>query len=360
MPTPRRPVHQRPFRRALILSLALHAALGVWLLRSERTRRRPPPPRPAMRVSIRPLPPRPTRPERPASPPAPAHPHLSVSSASPVPALPRPGVAGEAPAEGSPPSPGAAAARTPGADAPLQLFPGGAVARGAGPVPPGDGASTSRDVPESREAEGRRVQQRVDTWRWDSLAERRVATGVDDYFKDFRRAMQANMGPPPPGGGPKHGDLTAGQRWINAWLDALEDADPSKEPPPPGERMPARDVQDVTGRMDEFIGNHLGPMAVQPSFAAQRLLRRASAGLPVAVLRIVQRADGSIASTELVASSGDKTFDAYVVEHAALALAAVPRPPARQGAGLHPDGTRTEWAFYRAEGSCGVLLLRVY
>jgi outer membrane biosynthesis protein TonB len=80
----------------------------------------------------------------------------------------------------------------------------------------------------------------------------------------------------------------------------------------------------------------------------------------VAVLRIVQRADGSIASSELVASSGDKAFDAYVVEHAALALAAVPRPPARTGAGLHPDGTRTEWAFYRAGGSCGVLLLRVY
>jgi hypothetical protein len=235
------------------------------------------------------------------------------------------------------------------------------VARGAGPVPPGEpGASTSRDLPESREAEGRRVQQRVETWRRDSLAERLVATGVDDYFKDYRRALQANMGPPPPGGGPKHGDLTAGQRWINAWLAALEEAEASRDPPPKGERMPERNVQDVTGRMEEFVANQLGPMAVQPSFAAQRLLQRATAGVPVAVLLIVQRADGSIASTELVASSGDKTFDAYVVEHAALALAAVPPPPARQGAGLHPEGSRTEWAFYRAEGGCGVLLLRVY
>jgi hypothetical protein len=228
-------------------------------------------------------------------------------------------------------------------------------------VPPGDsGASTTRDAPESREAEGRRVQQRVEGWRLDALAEARVATGVDDYFKDFRRALQGHMGPPPPGGGPKHGDLSAGQRWINAWLAALEEADPSRAPPAQGERMPNREVQDVTGRMDEFIANQLGPMAVQPSFTAQRLLRRASAGVPVAVLRIVQRADGSIASTELVASSGDKAFDAYVVEHAPLALAAVPPPPARQGAGLHPDGTRTEWAFYRAEGGCGVMLLRVY
>src|SRR5512143_3748385 len=143
------------------------------------------------------------------------------------------------------------------------------------------------------------------------------------------------MGSPPPGGGPKHGDLTAGQRWINAWLAALEEASSSPEPPK-GERMPAQDVQDVTGRMEEFVANQLGPMAVQPSFAAQRLMRRAAAGVPVAVLRIVQRADGSIASTELVASSGDKAFDAYLVEHAPVALAAVPPPPARQGAGLHP------------------------
>ena len=203
--------------------------------------------------------------------------------------------------------------------------------------------------------------ERVETWRRDALAESRVATGVDDYFKEYRRALQAHMGSPPPGGGPKHGDLTGGQRWINAWLEALEEADPSREPPPPGERMPAQNVQDVTGRMDEFVGSRLGPMAVQPSYNAQRMLQRARVvGIPVAVLLIVQRADGSIASTELVASSGEKAFDTYVVEHAALALAAVPPPPARQGAGLHPDGTRTEWAFFRAEGGTGIVLLRVY
>ena len=224
----------------------------------------------------------------------------------------------------------------------------------------GGGASTGRDGEESREAEGRRVQRRVDTWRHDGLAERLVATGVDDYFKEYRRALQSHLGPPPPGGGPRHGDPSAAQRWINAWLAALEEADPSHPPPERGERMPARDVQDVTGRMDEFVGNTLGPMAVQPSSTAQRLLRRAAAGSPVAILHIVQRADGSIASTELVASSGDRAFDAWVVEHAPLALAAVPPPPARQGAGLHPDGTRTEWAFYRAPEGCGVLLLRVY
>ena len=349
MQTPRRPVQPRPFLRALAVSVLLHAALVVWLLQSIHAPA-PPPPRPATRITLRPLPPRPQSPSHPPHAP-PMAPHTPST----------PGTAARPSGGGAPAAPpGPTPPHTPAADAPIQLFPGGAVARGAGPVPPPDsGASTARDVPDPPAVEGKRVLERVETMRRDGLADRLVATGVDDYFKEYRRALQAHMGPPPPGGGPKHGDLTAGQRWINAWLAALEEASSSRESPK-GERMPAQDVQDVTGRMEEFVANQLGTMAVQPSFAAQRLLQRAAAGVPVAVLLIVQRADGSIASTELVASSGDKAFDAYVVKHAPLALASVPRPPARQGAGLHPDGTRTEWAFYRAGEGCGVLLLRVY
>ena len=62
---------------------------------------------------------------------------------------------------------------------------------------------------------------------------------------------------------------------------------------------------------------------------------------------------------ELIASSGDAAFDAFVQRSAALALAAVPRPP-EKGAGLHPDGTRSEWAFYRSGEGVTVMLLRVY
>jgi TonB C terminal len=353
MSTQWRPVQRRPLLRALAASLLLHAALLFWLLRSFQTPS-PPPPRPLTRITLRSLPPRPSPDQH--RPPGAGATHRPVPPAAPSTAS-RPSSGGTT----APPPAGAAPSHAPPpADAPIQLFPGGAVARGAGPVPPGDsGASTARDVPDSREVEGKRVLERVETMRRDGLAERLVATGVDDYFKEYRRALQAHMGTPPPGGGPKHGDLTPGQRWINAWLDALEEAN-SRRDPPKGERMPAQNVQDVTNRTEEFVANQLGPMAVQPSFAAQRLLQHAAAATPVAVLLIVQRADGSIASTELVASSGDKAFDAYVVEHAPLALAAVPRPPGRQGAGLHPDGTRTEWAFYRAGDGCGVLLLRVY
>ena len=351
MSTQRTPVQRRPFVRALAASLLLHAALLAWFMRSLETPP-PTPQRPATRITLRSLPPRP---------PAPGQHHAPGTGPTREPLRPAaPGTASRPSTGGTSAPPPPASPHPPSPDAPIQLFPGGAVARGAGPVPPPDtGASTARDVPDSPAVEGKRVLERVETMRRDNLADRLVATGVDDYFKDYRRALQSHMGPPPPGGGPKHGDLTPGQQWINAWLDALEEAN-SRRDPPKTERMPAQDVQDVTGRMDEFVANQLGPMAVQPSFSAQRLLQRAGAGTPVAVLLIVQRADGSIASTELVASSGDKAFDAYVVEHAPLALAAVPRPPARQGAGLHPDGTRTEWAFYRAGEGCGVLLLRVY
>jgi hypothetical protein len=352
MSTSRSPVQRRPFVRALAASLLLHAVLLALVLRKLESPPRPAQ-RPATRITLRPLPPRPP-PER-QRPPASGPTHRPLPAVPPATASRPSGSGTTAPAPPTVPPP-----HPPAADAPIQLFPGGAVARGAGPVPPADpGASTARDVPDSPAVEAKRVLERVETMRRDGLAERLVATGVDDYFKDYRRALQAHMGPPPPGGGPKHGDLTPGQRWINAWLDALDEANSRRETPK-AERMPAQNVQDVTGRMEEFVSNQLGPMAVQPSFAAQRLLQRAATGTPVAVLLIVQRADGTIASTELVASSGDKAFDAYVVEHAPLALAAVPRPPARQGAGLHPDGTRTEWAFYRAAEGCGVLLLRVY
>jgi len=342
---------RRPFARALLVSLAVHAAV-LWVL-LWLTRPVTAPPRTPMRISILHLPslrrtpaaPGPQRPRTPARPEGPTA----------APSTPR--------TTEAPPPQGPAAPRSPVAsDAPVQLFPPGAVARGAGPATPGSGsgAETGPDVPEPRSVEGARVLERVETWRRESLAERNVAVGVDDYFKDYRQALQAGMGQPPPGGGPKHGDPTPGQRWIQSWLDALAEADPSKPEPPRGERMPDRDVQDVSMRMTDFMASHASAFGVQPTPVAQRLLRRAVADVPVAVLRIVQRPDGSIASTTLVASSGNKKFDDYVVEHAQLALAAVPRPPARQGAGLHPDGTRTDWAFFRAGSGCAVALLRVY
>ena len=197
MPTPQRPQHRSTFRPALLLSLVLHAGLVVLLVVLVRHPERPaPPPRPATRVTLRPLPrlstpapPAPTapsgsRPQRPATASAPAQ----AERAAPV-------------AAGAPAPPGGAPRPLPG-DAPIELFPGSAVAHGAGPMPPGDpGATTGRDAPESPEAEGRRVQQRVDTWRREGMAAYRVAVG--------RGRLLQGLPACPPGG---DGSTSSGRR----------------------------------------------------------------------------------------------------------------------------------------------------
>src|SRR5262249_15399211 len=175
-------------------------------------RRVPPSPRPPMRLWFPPRPPlggtpppAPQTAQRPHPPPRPGGPQATPST-------PR---TAEVPPTQSPTTP-----RSPlASDAPVQLFPPGAVAHGAGPATPGggSGAQTGPALPDSRSVEGAGVLERAETWRRESPAERNVAVGVDDYFKDYRKALQAGMGQPPPGGGPKHGDPTPGQRWINAW-----------------------------------------------------------------------------------------------------------------------------------------------
>src|SRR5262249_35753757 len=172
MSTHRRPVQRRPFLWALAASLLLHAALLAWVMPSFETLP-PPPQRPATRITLRSLPPRPPASDQ-HRPPASGPTRRPVPPGAPSTAS-RPSAGGTS----APPPPGAASPHPPPPDAPIQLFPGGAVARGAGPVPPGDsGASTARDVPDSPAVEGKRVLERVETMRRDNLAERLVATGV--------------------------------------------------------------------------------------------------------------------------------------------------------------------------------------
>src|SRR6185436_3675301 len=73
MSTPGRPVHRRPFLRALAISLLVHAALVGWLLHALETTPAGPRLRPATRITLRPLPPRPPVKDhhRPPSPPPP-------------------------------------------------------------------------------------------------------------------------------------------------------------------------------------------------------------------------------------------------------------------------------------------------
>src|SRR5262249_38381339 len=126
------------------------------------------PPRTPMRISLLHLPPL----RRTAPAPAPQRPRTPAHPGGPTAAPSPPRTAEVAPPQGP------VAPRSPVAsDAPVQLFPPGAVARGAGPATPGggSGARTGPDVPDSRSVEGARVLERVETWRRESLAERNVA-----------------------------------------------------------------------------------------------------------------------------------------------------------------------------------------
>jgi hypothetical protein len=234
--------------------------------------------------------------------------------------------------------------------APLDLFPEGALAVASPPVPEPPDAGSPAEV----------LTARVQGWRLDSLAEHRVAMGVDSYFSTLAHALRDNLGEaPPPGSG--HGSPSGGQRVLQGWLSNLAEA----EKPPEAslaERGPTQTQHDVGGREADMVHQLLGPMApTQDSLMAPlELIKRALAEAPpAAVLRLVQDAKGHLVAVELVASSGDASFDAWVKRSAALALAAVPKPPG-YGTGLHPDGTRSDWAFYRAGDGVAVLLLRVY
>jgi hypothetical protein len=322
---------------ALGLSLGLHVLLFALLLRVARETRAHAPVQQPIAVEIRETPrttgPRPQR-------------------AQPGPSLGAPRA--QAPPKGTVRAP--PGARGP-PDAPLvapNLFPEGALAVAV----PG----VQREEPPDAGSPAEVLAARIQGWRLGNLAEQRVATGVDSYFSTLAHALRDGMGTPPPPGSPRAGTPSGAQRWIKGWLDAVQAADAPPDPPaPPGEPLPEVAHHDLSGREADMIRRLLGPMApTQSSLVSPLELFKKTQLPPAAVLRIVQDADGHLVAAELLASSGDASFDAWVRRSAALALAAVPRPPHQRGAGLHPDGTKSDWAFYRQGDGVSVVLLRVY
>jgi hypothetical protein len=333
--SPSHPVRRRMLL-AVGLSFALHAFVLLLLVRLASEGPVAPPPRPIVVEVLE----RPTR----------RVPHRSQVR----PVSPGRGEGTQAPAGPAQAAHGVQRVRPGQPDAPLlplDLFPEGALAAASPPEPPAPDAGSPAEV----------LTARVQGWRLDSLAEHRVAMGVDSYFSTLAHALRDNLGPAPPPDSAHQGP-SLGQRLLQGWLANLAEADKPPEPSPQQEPLPAPAKYDMAGREADMVHRLLGPMAptMDTLVAPAELLKRAVAKAPpAAVLRLVQDATGHLVAVELVASSGDPGFDAWVKRSAALALAAVPKPP-EHGTGLHPDGTRSEWAFYRAEDGVAVLLLRVY
>ncbi len=322
---------------ALGLSLALHALLLLGLARlADRPVLRPPG-RP-LAVEVLQQPPRAPGAHRPARVP-------KVPSAG----APARGVA--APVTG-PAAYGLPAGRPDAPVAPPNLFPLAALAAG---VPP----EVEAEAPDAG-TPAQALAGRIQAWRLGALAEARVAVGVDSYFSTLTHALRDGLGVPPPRGAARQGTPSGTQRWLQGWLASLAEAEGPADAPPKGEPLPVTQMHDMGGREGDLLRRQLGPMApTQESLLAPFELFRKTQVPPAAVLRIEQDAEGRVVRVQLLASSGDATFDAWAQRSAALALAAVPKPPAH-GAGLHPDGTRSEWAFYRSGDAAQVLLLRVY
>ncbi len=323
---------------ALGLSLALHALLFLGLARfADR--------RPALLQPGRPLVVEVLR--RPARPPG-------AQRLAPAPKAPSAGAPARGVAPGAPgPSPYRVPAGRPDAPvAPPNLFPQAALAAG---VPP----QVEAEAPDAG-TPAQVLAGRIQAWRLGALAEARVAVGVDSYFSTLAHALRDGLGTPPPPGAARQGTPSGTQRWLQAWLASLAEAEGPADAPPKGEPLPVTQMHDMGGREGDLLRRQLGPMApTQESLFAPFELFRKSQVPPAAVLRIEQDAQGHVVHVQLLASSGDATFDAWAQRSAALALAAVPKPPT-QGAGLHPDGTRSDWAFYRSGDGAQVLLLRVY
>jgi TonB C terminal len=329
-----------PVRRRLLLavglSLALHALVFVLLSRLGQAPL-PSSPRPLVVEVLQ----RPVRrvPHPPAVKPPPQGP---AHGAQPAPGLKAAGPAVRTAGPGLPDAP----------RVPLDLFPQGALEAAAPPEPEAPDAGSPAEI----------LTARVQTWRLDGLAEHRVSMGVDTYFSTLGHALRDKLGePPPPAFG--HDSPSTGQRMLQSWLQNLAQADKPEKEAPPTERGPTQTQYDLGGRESDMVHQLLGPMAptfdslVAPVALVQRALGQSTP--PAAVLRLVQDAQGHLKSVELVASSGDARFDAWAKRSVALALAAVPKPP-EHGTGLHPDGTRSDWAFYRTGDGVAVLLLRVY
>jgi hypothetical protein len=269
------------------------------------------------------------------------------SHALPAPGRPRGAFGAQVPPQAAPAAAGAAVDDAPRVA--LDLFPEGALAMASPPLPEAPDAGTPAQV----------IAARIQGWRLGNLAVHRVAMGVDSYFSTLAHALRDGLDGAPAPGAARHGAASAGQRWLQGWLAGLEAA---AGPPDVarGERGPTQPQHDVGGREGDLLRRLLGPMAPsQESLVAPFELFRKTQLPPAAVLRLEQDGDGHLSRADLVASSGDASFDAWVRRSAALALAAVPKPP-DHGAGLHPDGTRSDWAFYRTGDSVAVLLLRVY
>jgi outer membrane biosynthesis protein TonB len=355
-----------------LISLLLHAALLALLWEQAPVRPpSPPPATPPLVVEILTPPAEPPAPPPPApSPPPPARPQPPRTRPRPTP-----------PPEPKPAEPAPSAPESPPPDALPPLEGDAAEAEAARPALPADAPLTTevekpsllppmpeegwslpapaekprgRTIrpddpslsPEVLAAEERaRVTARVQTFAEDDLATLRVENGlVHPYFSEVRAALERQLEGAPlfdtKGGGMKG----TAQRLARSYLKQAEQYGATgtlggpkgphgREPPTASERLAAISKGNPAhDSMRAFLqaGESVQQLAEPPPEL-------------VIILELRQTPEGQLRDVKVVEPSGNKAFDAYVLERVPPALARL-APPPEQAQGVREDGIRTLWA----------------
>ncbi len=189
---------------------------------------------------------------------------------------------------------------------------------------------------------------RVDGWINDDLATLRAQNGmVDRYFHEMKNGLERQAANPPPFEGKPFV-----QHMVNHYVASAQRYGQSGNPyvvPPDPERIEERRTAEAAEK-ERTRGGGKGSPAEQfhQTLQAGQFLRdyadgKMTAAL-VAVVEIRQARDGKLLGHVLVESSGNPVFDSHVMKTAPEALSKLPPPP-ESGAGLHPDGMKSLWAF---------------
>jgi hypothetical protein len=199
----------------------------------------------------------------------------------------------------------------------------------------GPGAEPDHDAVVAENA--RLAQNRIGTFveeARDIQAHRRAEDGVvDDYFRTLRHSLEsATKNPPPFGAGNFLGDV--GNALVNnpAYKNYAKTGNPY-----PDRVDPLYETSPLGG---VGMGNSNLPPPQTFNFG---FVKGSDGGLEARV-EMWQSIEGKLVKLSLIKSSGNKDFDAHVVRNAPNALKDLPPPPP-DGAGVHPEGIHSLWAF---------------
>jgi hypothetical protein len=185
-----------------------------------------------------------------------------------------------------------------------------------------------------------RVSERVQGFVDDSMAQSRVDTGrIHPYFSRLRESLETQMEHPPLFGMPN-----VPTQLLTSWAQKAKrfgatgspDGMPvGLAPPTPGERLAERGRDNP--KLDSLrartqAGEELQQFA--DGIASTRLLVK---------LELLQAPDGLLRDVKLVAESGNKAYDTYVLKSVPPALEKLGAPPT-DAPGVHPEGIRSLWA----------------